>query len=621
MTIDRNAMQSFIRFITAAAGALMCFAAHAADHPVVREQETQTFTVNRDGSFVEVADLVILVSEPAAVATAAQQAVHYNRANSSLDVLEAYTLKPDGRRLAVAAAGIKDQQDAASINAPQYLDRRFKSIIFPDVAAGDRLVFSTRLTRRTPLFAGEFSDATAPRDPSVGKLALIYDLPADMELHADARGFVASQPAAQAGRRRYRWDYVELAPTRPEADSVSPLDAGARLFVTTFADHAALARAYEDASRTQSTVTPALAEFVAPLIAGLATERDKAVALTELLRSVIRPLTVSINDANAIAPHSAGRVLANRYGDSRDQVVLLRALLDAAGIGNTAALLNQGRAYRLPAVAAISLLNRAIVYVPSLDLYLDPSDRATAAGFLAGSLLDKPTLLTASATIGRTPAGQRHETRIDSDFVIAVDGAGDFHSTTTLDGGHAERERAGIRSIPAGRRPAVVADIMRQRGLSGTGDMDVGDLAGRGNEYRLRYSGRSDDLASLPGPIGINAAGGLVPLMGNAVAALAAEPSRKSDFVCASQGIEERARYLFADGVHIIAVPSPVTLHNAWFDFTSSYERRDNAVWVRRQYRLHHPGRVCSADDFRQMLPSIAIMQRDLDSQLIIQAK
>lgn len=620
-TNHRTAMHPTTRLIGATACVLACLAGHAVAAPVERQKEIRTYTVERDGSFVEVAELVIRVNETSAVAAAAQQQISYNRANSTLEVLDAYTQKSDGSKVPVGAAGIKDQQHRFSVSAPQYLDRRVKSIIFPHVAGGDRLVYSTRLTRRTPLFAGQFSDLSAPDALSSGQMILIYDLPDAMPLYADERRFVASQLAAPAGRKRYRWDFFAASAARDEVGAVSPLDAGARLAVTTFADYAALARAYEAASRAQATVTPALAQMAKARTAHLAAARDKAEVLGNLVRSMIRPVSVAIADANSLAPHSADQVVTNRYGDSRDQVVLLRALLDAAGIANSAALVNGGRAYRLPSVATIDLLDRAIVYLPSLDLYIDPSDRNATAGFLAGSLLDKPTLLTASATLGRTPAGQRNETSVNSNFVVAADGAAEFDSTYIFRGALAEQWRSMGRGAPATARTEHVTEVLRARGQDGHGEWDPGDLGSLAAQHKMRYSGHSDDLATLPGPIGVNAASSLNPMLLTAVTALAGESGRVRDFVCPSQDIEEHARYLFAARVRIIAVPRPLELHDDYFEYSASYERKDNEVSVRRSYKLHHPGRVCSSADFQRMLPSIVAMQRDLNSQLILQTK
>lgn len=618
-------MHRAVRLLALAALTLACLAARASedatDRSLVREKELQNFTINADGSYVELTERVILVNEERAAAGAAQQTIGYNGASSRLEVVSAHTLKADGSRLAVDAANIKDQQSDGSINAPQHLDWRVKTIIFPHVAAGDRLVFTTRLTRHTALFANQFSDLTAPGSEAVQQLTLVYDLPAAMPLTFDSRGFRASAPVAAGKRMRYRFDYEVVPLPRAEANAVSPLDERARVFVTTFASYAALARAYEAASAPAGARTPAIVQQAAAIIGGERDEFAMAIALAYWVRDNIRPLDVSLGAANHLAPNSADTVLANRYGDARDQVALLRAMLGVAGIDSSAALIDAGSAYKLPSVPSVTLQDHVITYIPSLDLYLDTTARGIAPGYLPAALLDKPVLLTASGMLGRTPSTQRDEVAINSDFVVAADGSADFIDITVFSGEGAEWWRSSNRGADPTYRANLVENILRDLGQSGRGDYDVGDTDGTADRYQIRYSGRSDNLAALPGPIGINAASGLRRSLAGLVAGYASEATREQSFVCPSYQVDEQARYLFDRAIRIIAVPMPLFLHDDMFDYSATYERQDNVVWVRRRLMFHHPGRVCSVADFKRMQPVVARMQRDLRSQLIIQAK
>ena len=618
-------MHRVVRLLALVATALACLGARAGDdatdRSLVREKEIQQFTVNADGSYVEQTERVILVNEERAAAGAAQQTIGYNGASATLEVVSAYTLKADGSRLAVDAANIKDQQSDASLNAPQHLDWRFKTIIFPHVAMGDRLVFSTRMTRRAALFAGQFSDLSSSGSEAVQQFTLIYDLPAALPLYADSRGFRATPPVAAGGRRRYRYDYEVEAVPRPETNAVSQLDTRARLFVTTFASYAALARAYEAASAPASARTPALVQQAVAIIGNEHDERAMAIALAYWVRDNIRPLDVALDAANRLAPNSAGTVLANRYGDARDEVALLRALLGVVGIDSTAALVDAGNAYRLPQVPAVGLQNFVVTYIPSLDLYIDTTARGVAPGYLPEALLDKPTLLTASGALGRTPASQRDHMAINSDFVVGADGAADFIDITAYSGEGAEWWRSSNRGADPTYRANLVENILRDLGQRGRGDYDVGDTDSTAERYQIRYSGHSDNLAALPGPIGINAASSLRRALVGFVANYASEAARSQDFVCGSYQVDEQARYLFDDAIRIIAVPAPLFLHDGVIDYSASYERQGQVVWVRRRLLIHHPGRVCSPAEFKRMQPAILRIQRDLRSQLIIQSK
>ncbi|MDP1340520.1 hypothetical protein, partial [Klebsiella variicola] len=82
-----------------------------------------------------------------------------------------------------------------------------------------------------------------------------YDMPADMPLHADFKGFKASTPDAAKGRKVYRWELLPAEKARPENGAVAYTDYGQFLAVSTFSDYAQFAQAY--AARAHVEVTPA----------------------------------------------------------------------------------------------------------------------------------------------------------------------------------------------------------------------------------------------------------------------------------------------------------------------------------------------------------------------------
>src|SRR5471032_454953 len=61
-------------------------------------KELQLFVVQRDGSYVETREDLVQLNEQRAIAAAAQRSFHFNRTLEDVEILEAYTEKPDGRR-------------------------------------------------------------------------------------------------------------------------------------------------------------------------------------------------------------------------------------------------------------------------------------------------------------------------------------------------------------------------------------------------------------------------------------------------------------------------------------------------------------------------------------------
>jgi transglutaminase-like putative cysteine protease len=617
-------MQFSDHFPARLVGAIAVFAlvlntAHAkddgTDFSVTIEKDIQTNVINADGSFVMTRDSTFLINEERAIKVQAQKSLSYNRSLETLEVIEAYTQKPDGRRVEVKADQIKEQQERESSEAPMFQDTLVKAVIFPEVAVGDRLVLQYKVRRTTALFPKQFEDLSYPAFHPTQQFTLIYDLPETMLLYADAKGFTATRPAAAAGRKIYRWDYVPGKNARIEQGAVSYLDYGQYLAVSTFANFNAFAQAYD--ARAKSTLTPEVVKLAKSITANLDSPRAKAIALSDWVRKNIRYVAVYIG-AGGVVPHPVDTILANRYGDCKDHVALLEALLTAAAIESTPALINLGNAYALPEVPTLGVLNHVITYIPSLDLYLDSTAEAIAGGYLPIPDLDKPVVLTKSGERGRTPFAQEGKVENTTVFNVSATGAADFTHSSSIEGWGAEFNRYFFKSMMPEERNLLIQQILTSYGQTGGGKLQTGTLEGNVRDFEIKMAGRTENLVNLPGPIGVPTMTSFAGGIAQNVFGFAAENQRIQAFTCISGVMEEQARFEFPEDVGILAAPKPVSLRHANFDYRSTYVKEANAVVVHRRFTFNHPSAVCSPDDFKVMKPAIDAMVNDLKSQIIV---
>lgn len=588
------------------------------DPSVTIEKNNETYVINQDGSFVMTKDIVFLINEERAIKAQGQEALSYNRTLESLDVIEAYTQKPDGRKVVVTPDQIKDQQEAQSANAPMFQDTRVKVIIFPEIAVGDRLAFQFKLNRKTPYFPGHFSDFSVANAYPIKQFRRTYDLPAGMILYTDAKGFTASLPASEKGRKRYQWDYVPSERSRMENGAVSYIDYGDQLTVSTFSDYAAWASAYEARAKDKVVITPKIKAMAEKITTGLSDPRAKALALGNWMRKNIRYVAVYIG-AGGVVPHPADTILDNLYGDCKDHVTLLEAFLTAVGIDSTPALINAGNSYRLTKVP--TGFNHVITYIPALDLYMDSTAESIAANYLPPVDLDKAVLLSRSGKLAHTPGTQNHKVLNSTEFKITANGAADFTHSSTAVGWPAELNRYSIRNTKQSDLDLFVERILQQYGQKGSGTFDAGKTDGISDDYQIKAKGHTDNLVNLPGPVGISSMTSFIGGIAQAVFSHTAEKERTQPFTCISGDYEEKARFEFPKEIEIVAVPKPLKLQDANFDFSSEYIREDSVVVVNRKYSFHHASIVCSPEEFKTMLPAVDTMIRDLRSQIIVQTR
>jgi transglutaminase-like putative cysteine protease len=591
----------------------------ATDPSLVVNKYIQHYVVEADGSYALTVDNAKTIVLPRAVQAHSQYYISYNKTLDEVVSVDAYTQKADGKRIPVAPDQIRDQQESVSTDAPMFQDTRVKVVVFPQVAVGDQLVVRYVVHRHTPLFPGQFEDLSASQFYLQQQFELIYDVPEAMTLYADAAGFLPQPAEDPPGRKRYRWRYVPGDNVRIEANSVSYLDYGKRLAVSTFRDYAAFAQAFRAGAggAQQAPEDEAITVLAHQLTAGLADPRAKALALSEWVRHNVRYVGVYVGPGGVV-PHAAATVLANRYGDCKDHAVLLEALLAGAGIDSTAVLINSDNAYRLPRTPTLGIFNHMINYVPSLHLFLDSTAESISAGYLPASDLGKPVLLLKTGTLASTPARQAQHNLTSTWFDVLADGRSRFKVSKVTSGAIAEPYRQAVRDTRQVDREQFVQRMLQGLGQKGSGVFDPGALDGSGDEYSMGFSGTSDSFLNLPGPVGLATSFNFWGGLGDMVLEMAQEKERQQEFVCPPIDAQDELGFSFPKSVRVVALPKPVTIKDRHFSYRAAYSKKGNTVLVKRTLSFAHEGLVCTGAEYRQMLPVLERMMRDLRSQVVV---
>ncbi|WP_042296300.1 DUF3857 domain-containing transglutaminase family protein [Paraburkholderia bannensis] len=593
--------------------------AAASQAPYTNEAETQTFTVNADGSYTKLDTLTLRVNTEAGIARAGQYYVWFNREMAHVDILEAWTEDAQGGRHDVRPEQIRDVQEVRSFDAPMFQDVQDKVIVFPAVEPGARVHLTWRKTQRVPLVPGWFSDFTPPDMAPTHNFRVIYDLPENVPLHADARGFTALRPVSANGRTRYEYRYDKANFDRIEYGSVSYVSYGDRLMVSTFPDYAAFAKVYREASADPSVHDPAVVQLAQSLTARDATPRAKAQTLYDWVRRNIRYVAINVGRGE-IVPHHVTDVLANRYGDCKDHVALYGALLDAVGVRNVPALVNSGTIYTLPAVPGFGVINHVITWLPDLQMFADSTANNVEFGFLPSTDMNRETVLAGDGTLLRTPSTAGTTRDSDLDITVAPDGSARFIYRLESAGWAAEQTRSALRLQTPAQREESMQWELRNANLRGYATLASSPLDATAGPLVVTLTGTLDGFVdpqmTTPVPT-------LTSLVGGLDASLRywlGEPRRTQPFVCRNMAVTERARIALPPGLRVLDMPSPQHADNAFIDFQSSYamDAQANVLRVTRTGRTHFASDVCSAADFAQMRPAFETMARDLRAQLIV---
>lgn len=461
-------------------------AAAAAPASSVRLLRSDT-VLEMDGRAVQTSHIEIAVANDAAARDEGQQRLTYTDDMDRVELVEGYTVKPDGRRLPVLPSAVKVQLAPGTPNVPEYTNRKQIVAIMPEVEGGDVLSLTWRRTTRAPQFQGHFAATTLfNRALQWDDAEVSISVPAGMTLTTEAHG-PGHTEADEDGQHVHRWRWSAPALASDPA-ALAPLDRAPRIFASTFADWAAFSRTYAGMVAPKTEVTPRIQALADQVAAGAADQREEAKRLYEWVSRRVRWVAVYVGNGGYV-PHDADQVLANGYGDCKDQVVLLIALLRARGIAAEPVLVNLTPTYTLSGPVTLSAFNHVITYLPNWDLYADTTAGGAPFGILQAEEYGKPILHVSAggAAPGRMapmPIGLATE-RLHTTMRLEPDGRITGDSTTEAAGPYATVLRQFGSRIMAQGGERAATERLRFLNQPGQGDVSPALLDPVGLDYRI----------------------------------------------------------------------------------------------------------------------------------------
>ena len=582
------------------------------------------YVVDADAGNQQEEHVDILLKTRSAVDQFSQVRLSYSEKMEELEVLQAYTLTADGQRRDVPADRIYTQESYSSASAAMYADRKMRVIVFPNLAPGTRVVYSTRRIQKQPYFPGYFGLwETFSVFNQYDDAQVTLRAPARLPMTVRSRGVEGNdRPVVRDGIARWSWTYRRGDPLPAQNWTAAAWEFSPTIMASTYADWPQIAKAYQLKAGPAAVVTPALRALADEVTAGISDRRQQADALYRWVARNIRYVAVYLGNGG-LEPNAAQDVLDNHYGDCKDHVVILEALLAAKGIDSTAVLIGAGGGPTLPVVPTLGRFNHAITYIPEFDLYLDSTSAWARPGQLPEGDLGAPVLLTGTASVARTPANdeQRNAMGFDAEFVFGLDGSLRGH-TTLQPGDSAEINiRASFARLNAQNRARAEASMVAGSGFDGQGQLQLlGDPADLTQPFNYRLDFSATDYVDfnlvggmqLPDPPGAESF--------RAAYAATSAPDNATPFQCEASMREETYRVRLPDGVPVIAVPQDLHYGNAAGQYSVRWQREGQLITARhtlRQHAVRGPQALCEPGDYAGFRELYQHVRRGFRGQIV----
>jgi Domain of Unknown Function with PDB structure (DUF3857)/Transglutaminase-like superfamily/Domain of Unknown Function with PDB structure (DUF3858) len=571
---------------TAAAKKSASLLAAGSSTGITFEKYSSSYYLNSDGTAVQTLEIQDKCTSKDCIDQIHKYIFPYNGDLQQVKTLEAYVIKANGQRTPVAADAIKDQVSPQGEAAPGFSSLRVLEISFGDLLPGDSVGEKIEVRTAKPVFGNNFSGfETFPVLFGWDTIDVDLSAPKDYPVFTEASGLQGGKLADANGRSHWHWSSrdvksvpIEMAMT--DVEGISP-----RLAITTFKEFAELGSFFGEAVRTQAAITPEIEAAANDITKGITDPAQQAATIYKWVNQNVRYLQTYVG-RDGWVPHTAARILANRYGDCKDYTTLIYALLKVKGIESVPVLTRISGSDWFPTVAAMNYFNHAILYIPSLKAIADATVPNTRLGMVAQPLLGKKMLLAGSQpALLDIPKDRPADNRFDSEIDVTYGEDGTLRARSLNNYyGRAEMLSRSAFDSAAAADPEFIKIMLAIIGVNGSGHIvKTTDTGKDGQPYAIEFEtevpgyGGFSRKGKITIPVGVNLQNIL------AIQALLKADVRRSSLMIGAETYHEKYLLHIPPSVTIGALPSPVTIENAVGRFAINFKTSSNGIEVDRE--------------------------------------
>ena len=357
---------------------------------------SQQVVYQADGQFTNTMRSARLVLTSEGKKQASQTSLYYTKDAEKMEVVSAQVIKKDGTVVPVTAKDIQDTEQSGEMNIYDPQGRALK-VTFANLAVGDAVDITYKLTRLTPTRVGYFNDIF-PFQSTEPLLAASYsvDGPAAMPLtthvyHPERTTKIETAKTKAGDRMLYKWSVKNVGQLVPEP-GMNYTTEMPMLVVTTDPSWQNFSKWWAKLVEPKLVATPDIKEKVKALTKDAKSDDEKIRALYDFVAQDIRYRGLGVGPRTGYTPREAQETMNSRWGVCRDVSILLTSMLRESGIEAYPVLTNMGD----PVLEKIAYdgFNHAIVAVKKGGTwqYIDPTAKNNNA-LLPGNEAEQHTLV------------------------------------------------------------------------------------------------------------------------------------------------------------------------------------------------------------------------------------
>ncbi|MEA2081141.1 MAG: DUF3857 domain-containing protein [Elusimicrobiota bacterium] len=360
--------------------------------------EREVYEVFPDSSTVSEVLKVVKIFNDRGKKQFAEVRLSYDSTYEDIEIVDAYTVLPSGLTREVSPQQIRDV--SKYMNFPLYSNARLKIISMPAVTPGAVIVYRVRY-KSNKLASGNviFRYGIQGFSPYV-KQEFTVKIPLSFtpNIRIFRNGYLKKyrlKPRVKKlpSGRTYKWKVPPVPEIIPEDSMPSWNEITDGFRFSTFGSWKQIYLWWKGMFSDRTVVTPAIRKQTAKLM-DMSSERKTAANIYHWVASEIRYVAVEYGEAG-FRPHKAEEIFLNKYGDCKDQAVLLTTMLREAGLNAHLVLIGTRGTFPLIEDFPELVFNHAIacVEIDGKIIFMDPTAETCSFGDLPGGDQGRKTLV------------------------------------------------------------------------------------------------------------------------------------------------------------------------------------------------------------------------------------
>ncbi len=551
--------------------------------------------------------------------------IGYDSTYETVELEYARTIKPDGSFVWVGDKNIRDV--SKYLNFPLYSNARARIISMPELEDGAIVEYKTKITRNK-LIAGDnfvMNYRLYEKEPiEKAKFNIIVENGKKFNIKIINKEYnkgdfdLEPKITQQNDKTIYTVELANIPQLMPEADMVAASWVNPGILFSTFSSWDDIYNWWWPLAKDKIILDRSIKQKVQELIRDKKTEEEKIRAICHYCGSEIRYVAVSYGAAG-YEPHSATEIFQNKYGDCKDQTILLITMLKEAGINAYPVLIPTKDLVNLDEDFPFMYFNHAIAAI-RLDkdlIFFDPTAETCAFRDLPEGDQDRRVLVIKedALEIQKTPLyPEGHNiSELDVNIEIKTDEGIFAKRNVVTSGAYAQGQRYWLKYTP----PQFIHDALEARiqdfaiGAKLL-NYDVKNLEDLSLPSNLTYEFQGNHFLTRSGPARI------MPSLSGISTSLVSRETREYPIDMGIPGISRiKMAIKLPSNFSVRYLPSSVTKESKWLSFKNEYKVNDGVLYFMQQQS--NKATEVAVEEYKEFKAFLEGLAKDIDQAVILE--